>query len=222
MTFQDIFKSSFLETTYGITLLDLVLTLSLSFIIGVIIFYIYKYSYQNVVYTKSFSISLIMMTMITSLVILTITSNIILSLGMVGALSIVRFRSAIKDPVDIVFMFWAITIGIVNGAGFYAIAIIGSVIIGLIIYILNKRMVFSTPYLLLLKCNNDKTESNILDYLQRSKIQYRLKSKTVTKDYIELIIELRIKKEEFEFVNEINKFFGMIDTMLIQSSEYAQ
>ena len=120
MTFNDIFKSSFLENVTAVSLLDMVLALALAFGLGMFIFLVYKKTYQGVMYSSSFGVTLVALTMITTLVILAVTSNVVLSLGMVGALSIVRFRTAIKEPLDIAFLFWAIAVGYRAGRGVYS------------------------------------------------------------------------------------------------------
>ena len=132
MTFSDIFKSSFLTNVTSVSLLDMVLALVLAFGVGLFVFFIYKKTYSGVMYSSSFGVTLIALTMITTLVILAVTSNVVLSLGMVGALSIVRFRTAIKEPMDIAFLFWSIAVGIVLGAGLIPLAVFGSVVIGII------------------------------------------------------------------------------------------
>ena len=129
-TFSDIFQSSFLENITSISILDIAISLVLAFGLGVFIFFIYKKTFSGVMYSSSFALTLIALTMITTVVILAVSSNVVLSLGMVGALSIVRFRTAIKEPSDIAFLFWAIAVGIVLAAGMIPLAIIGSVIIG--------------------------------------------------------------------------------------------
>ena len=134
MSFSDIFKSSFLENVTSVSLLDMALVLVLSFALGLFIFFVYKKTYAGVMYSSSFGVTLVALTMISTLVILAVTSNVVLSLGMVGALSIVRFRSAIKEPLDIAFLFWSIAAGIVLAAGMIPLAIVGSVIIGLILF----------------------------------------------------------------------------------------
>ena len=140
MSFSDIFKSSFLENVTAVSPLDMVLTILLAFGIGLFIFFVYKKTYQGVMYSSSFGVTLIALTMITSQVILAVTSNVVLSLGMVGALSIVRFRTAIKEPLDIAFLFWSIAAGIILAAGMIPLAVIGSVIIGLILlFFVNKK-----------------------------------------------------------------------------------
>ena len=143
--FQDIFKSSFLENVTSVTVLDMVLTLILAFAVGLFIFFIYKKCYAGVMYSASFGVTLIALCLITALLILAVTSNIVLSLGMVGALSIVRFRTAIKDPSDIAFLFWAIAAGIVLAAGFLPLAVIGSLFIGLILIIFSQNKGFEKP-----------------------------------------------------------------------------
>ena len=133
MTFQDIFKSSFLENVSSVSILDMAIALILAFALGMFIFLVYKKTYQGVMYSSSFGTTLIALTMITTVVILAVTSNVVLSLGMVGALSIVRFRTAIKEPLDIAFLFWSIAVGIVLAAGMIPLAVIGSVVIGIIL-----------------------------------------------------------------------------------------
>ncbi|MFA9398078.1 MAG: DUF4956 domain-containing protein [Clostridiaceae bacterium] len=221
MSFQDIFKSSFLESSTDLSVVSIGITLLISFLVGFFIFQVYKKTYQSVVYTKSFNLSLVMMTMITSLVIMAVTSNIVLSLGMVGALSIVRFRAAIKDPMDIVFMFWAIAIGIVTGAGLYLLAIVGSLIIGLILYVFNLNMKNETPYLLLINFTKDEAEAQVINKIKSKVDKYVVKSKTVNSSQIELTIELRIKNGEMGFVNSLNEIDSVSNAMLVSSSEFS-
>ena len=147
MTFSDIFKSNFLENVTSVTVLDMVLAIVLSFCVGLFIFFVYKKTYSGVMYSAGFGVSLIAMTMITTLVILAVTSNVVLSLGMVGALSIVRFRTAIKEPLDIAFLFWAIAAGIVLAAGMIPLAVIGSVVIGVMLLVFVNRKPHQNPYL---------------------------------------------------------------------------
>lgn len=140
MNFSDIFKSSFLENVGSVSILDMIITLVLSFAIGLFIFMVYKKTYNGVMYSSSFGVALIALTMITNVLILAVTSNVVLSLGMVGALSIVRFRTAIKEPLDIAFLFWSIAVGIILAAGFLPLAVIGSVVIGIVLLVfVNKK-----------------------------------------------------------------------------------
>lgn len=221
MTFQDIFKNSFLESTTNLSALNIGLTLLLSFVIGLFIFQIYKKTYQSVVYTRSFNLSLVMMTMLTTLVIMAVTSNVVLSLGMVGALSIVRFRAAIKDPMDIVFMFWAIVAGIVTGAGFYLLAIIGCFVIGMVLYIFNLNITNETPYILLINYTEESCETQILNKIKSKVDKYFVKSKTVDSSQTELTIELRIKDDEMSFINDLKQIDSVSHAMLVSSSEYS-
>ncbi|SHH33544.1 DUF4956 domain-containing protein [Clostridium grantii] len=221
MSFQDIFKDSFLEGTSSLSALNIGVTLLLSFVIGLFIFQVYKKTYQSVVYTKSFNMSLVMMTMITALVIMAVTSNVVLSLGMVGALSIVRFRAAIKDPMDIVFMFWAIASGIVTGAGFFLLATIGAFVIGTILYIFNLNLKSETPYILLVNFSNQADETEVINSIKSKVAKYFVKSKTVDSSQIELTIELRLKGEEISFVNDLKSIESVTHAMLVSSSEYS-
>jgi len=220
MTFSDIFKSSFIDSSTDLTVIQICSTLLLSFLVGFFIFQIYKKTYQNVVYTKSFNLSLVMMTVITSLVIMAVTSNIVLSLGMVGALSIVRFRAAVKDPMDIVFMFWAIASGIVIGAGLFLLALVGTILIGLILFIFNINMKNETPYLLLINFSQESDEVQVINKIKSKVNKYLVKSKTVNGSETELTIELRIKNGEMGFVNELKEIGSVSNAMLVSSSEF--
>ncbi|MCM1989537.1 DUF4956 domain-containing protein [Oceanirhabdus seepicola] len=221
ITFQDILKDGFLQNSTNISALSIGVNLFLAFIIGMFIFQVYKKTYQSVVYTKSFNIALVMMTVVTSLVILAVTSNVVLSLGMVGALSIVRFRSAIKDPMDIVFMFWSIAAGIIIGAGFYLLAVIGSLVVGVIIFVLTKNVKNDTPYILLISFKDDSAEKHILDKIKSTVDKYFVKSKIVNSNNIELTVELRIKNGEFSFINELQRMDSVSNAMLVSSNEFS-
>ena len=147
MTFQDIFKSSFLESINSTSLLDMALALLLAFAIGMFIFLIYKKTFAGVMYSSSFGVTLVALSMITTLVMLAVTSNVILSLGMVGALSIVRFRAAIKEPLDIAFLFWSIAVGIVLAAGMIPLAMFGSLAIGIFLLLFVNKKAHISPYI---------------------------------------------------------------------------
>jgi len=221
MTFSDVFKSSFLSNINSFSTLDVLLALGLAFVIGLFIFLIYKKTYQGVMYSDSFGVSLIAMSMITSLVIIAVTSNVVLSLGMVGALSIVRFRTAIKEPMDIAFLFWAIAVGIVLGAGLLPLAIIGSVIIGIIIVVFSTRKIGDTPYILVVSCENEETESVAYELIKEDAKKSLLKSKSVNKLGIELTYEVRIKDDNTSFVNKISAVDGITNAVLVSyNGEY--
>lgn len=158
MTFNDIFKSSFLENVNSVSILDMVIALVLAFALGMFIFLVYKKTFSGVMYSSSFGVTLVALTMITTLVILAVTSNVVLSLGMVGALSIVRFRTAIKEPLDIAFLFWSIAVGIVLAAGMIPLAVIGSVVIGIILLVFVNRKSHSNPYIIIIRCDSQNCE----------------------------------------------------------------
>ena len=221
MSFSDVFKSSFLENINTFSTADVLMALGLSFVLGLFIFFVYKKTYQGVMYSDSFGVSLIAMSMITSLVILAVTSNVVLSLGMVGALSIVRFRTAIKEPMDIAFLFWSIAVGIVLGAGLLPLAVIGSVIIGVIIVIFSTRKIGDIPYILVVNCENEETESKAADLIKEEAKKSVLKSKTVNKLGIELTYEVRIKEENSGFVNKLSAENGVTNAVLVSyNGEY--
>jgi len=214
-TFQDIFKSSFLENVNTISLFDMVLTLLLSFALGLFIFYVYKRCYSGILYSASFGVTLIALCMITALVILAVTSNVVLSLGMVGALSIVRFRTAIKDPADIAFLFWAIGAGIVLAAGLIPLAVIGSLFIGLILLVFSQAKGFEKPYILVLHCVDGKAEQEAADLLCARVKKISLKSKSVAPGCIELNYEVCLKDEDTDFINQLAEMEGIAHTVMV-------
>ncbi|MCR5421577.1 MAG: DUF4956 domain-containing protein [Lachnospiraceae bacterium] len=221
MTFNDIFKSSFIENVTSVSILDMVLAMVLAFCIGLFIFYIYKKTYNGVMYSAGFGTSLIALTMITTLVILAVTSNVVLSLGMVGALSIVRFRTAIKEPLDIAFLFWAIAAGIVLAAGMIPLAVFGSVFIGVILLVFVNKKERTDPYILIVNCIDSNTEKAVNEFLSKHSTRSIVKSKTVQKGNIELNLEVRIKDDNTDFVNEIADMNGVNSAVLVSyNGEY--
>lgn len=221
MNFGDVFKSSFLENMNTFSTVDVLLALGLAFVLGLFIFIIYKKTYSGVMYSESFGISLIAMAMITSLVIIAVTSNVVLSLGMVGALSIVRFRTAVKEPMDITFMFWAITVGIVLGAGLISLAVIGSVVIGIILVIFTTRRSKDIPYILVVNCEDGITENVAMQNISEQSKKCVLKSKNISKSGIELTYEVRLKNEDARLVNELLAVQGVTNAVLVSyNGEY--
>jgi uncharacterized membrane protein YhiD involved in acid resistance len=156
--------------------------------------------------------------MVTAMVIIAVNSNLVLSLGMVGALSIVRFRTPIKDPTDLIFLFWAAAAGIVCGAGFYTLAIIGSVFIGLMLFFFIKKSSFETPYLLVVHCEDDASEKEIHTLMTSLVKRYNVKQKTVTHGNIETTYELRLRDNEGQFVSRISAVQGVKNAVLISYS----
>ena len=215
MNFNDIFKSSFLENITSVSLLDMAIALLLAFGLGMFIFLIYKKTYQGVMYSSSFGTTLVALTMITTVVILAVTSNVVLSLGMVGALSIVRFRTAIKEPLDIAFLFWSIAIGIVLAAGMIPLAVFGSVIIGVILLVFVNKKSHCNPYIVVLSCTDAATEKNAKAFLDKQVEKCVVKSKTVQKGLIELNLEIRLKDDNTDFVNALSDMKGVNSVVLV-------
>lgn len=218
MTFNDIFKSSFLENISSVSILDMVISLALAFCLGLFIFLVYKKTYSGVMYSAGFGVSLIAMTMITTVVILAVTSNVVLSLGMVGALSIVRFRAAVKDPLDIGFLFWGIAAGITAGAQLYWVALIGTAVIAVLYILITIFRKEKKSYLLILRYAAS-SEMNVTGILNG--IKYRLKNKTQSGDHVELTIEVRIKKNDTAYLSRFNAVEGVESVTLLEySGEY--
>lgn len=221
MTFNDIFKSSFLEKAAEFSFLDVGLAMLLAFAIGLFIFMVYKKTFAGVMYSSSFGVSIMAMTLITTLIILAVTSNIILSLGMVGALSIVRFRTAVKEPLDITFVFWAIAAGIVIGAGLIPLAVIGSVVIGLFLLIFVNRKSTDTPYIIVLSLSDDNAESDAMSMIKGKTKKSLIKSKTVSRNGIELTVEVRLLDMSAKLVNELLSINGVANATLVSyNGEY--
>lgn len=221
MTFNDIFKSSFLENITSVSILDMIITLILAFGLGVFIFLVYKKTYSGIAYSSSFGTTLIALTMITSVVILAVTSNVVLSLGMVGALSIVRFRTAIKEPLDIAFLFWSIAVGIVLAAGMIPLAIIGSIVIGVILIIFVNRKHYKNPYIVVIRCDDHHSEESVQSFLNDKTERCSVKIKTAQKGFVELNMEIRLKDDNTDFINHIADMDGVQSAVLVSyNGEY--
>ena len=214
--FSDIFKSSFIHNLSSVSYMDMIIALAVSFVLGLFIMQVYKKTFKGVMYSESFSISLIALCLITTLIILAVTSNVVLSLGMVGALSIVRFRSAIKEPMDIAYLFWSISVGIVTGAGLIPLAVIGSVFIGIVMVMFVNRKTTKNPYILVINCSDDDAENNALIMLSKAAEKYNVKSKTVSPvNGVEVTVEISLKQNSTAFVNEISKINGISNVVLV-------
>ncbi|MBD5141722.1 MAG: DUF4956 domain-containing protein [Ruminococcus sp.] len=221
MTFNDIFKSSFLEKVSGVSVTDMIIAMAIAFALGLFIYLVYKKTFRGVMYSSSFGVSLMAMTLITTLIILAVTSNVILSLGMVGALSIVRFRTAVKEPLDIAFLFWAISAGIVTGAGLIPLAVIGSVFIGIILVIFVNAKTSDTPYIAIISCTNETAEKAATQLLKANTKKQLVKSKTVTKAGIELMVEIKLNGESTEVCNKLSAVEGVTQAALVSyNGEY--
>nr|WP_325303631.1 DUF4956 domain-containing protein [uncultured Oscillibacter sp.] len=215
MTFQDIFKSSFLENVTSVSLLDMSLALVLAFGLGLFIFLVYKKTFTGVMYSSGFGVTLVALTMITTMVILAVTSNVVLSLGMVGALSIVRFRTAIKEPLDIAFLFWSIAVGIVLAAGLIPLAVFGSMVIGFMLLVFVNRKSRCDPYIAVLQCDGQESETRAADFLRQNTRRCVVKSKTVQKDAVELNLEIRLKDGNTGFINALADLPGVRSAVLV-------
>lgn len=215
MTFADIFKSSFLQNVTSVSILDMVLALVLAFGVGLFIFFVYKKTYTGVMYSSSFGVTLVALTMITTLVILAVTSNIVLSLGMVGALSIVRFRTAIKEPMDIAFLFWSIAVGIVLAAGLIPLAVFGTVIIGIILLVFATQKDNTNPYIVVLALDGNDAEKAATEFLAQNTKKYVVKSKTARKGNVEVNLEVRLNNDNTDFINTLATMPGVQNAVLV-------
>ncbi len=214
-TFQDIFKSNFLQSVPQLTFVDVLLAMIFACVLGGFIFFIYKQTFQGVMYSSGFGITLVGLTMVTTLVILTVTSNVMLSLGMVGALSIVRFRAAIKEPFEIVFLFWAIACGIVVGAGMFMVAIVGSIVIALVLVLFARQKIGVHPYILVVDCGSAEAEAQVMDQLHKKLGRVSIKAKTVSATNIELNIELKLKDDDTRFITALSAIEGVTSASLV-------
>ncbi|MEA2019907.1 MAG: DUF4956 domain-containing protein [Campylobacterota bacterium] len=206
VTMNDIFSKSFVAMQSGMdrfSAIEIIINLGVSFLVGMFIFYVYKKTFQGVLYQRSFNVSLVAITMIITLIIMTISGNLVLSLGMVGALSIVRFRTPIKDPVDLVFIFWAITVGIANGVGYFNISLIGSVVMTIVLLFMTRKEEEEQPYLLVLHIPSSQDQLEVLSITKKSVERFMLKSKTVTPQYTEITAEVRLNSDDTNFLNEL-------------------
>lgn len=216
MTFKDIFKNSFLNG-YASSAIDtktIIISLSITVVIGVYIFLIYRSVTRKTFYNKAFNLSLPAMAVVTAAIILTIQSNIVLSLGMVGALSIVRFRTAIKDPLDLVFLYWSISVGIICGAGLATIAVVLSVLIAIVLIGLQKYPDKKMTKLLVVNSSLVENDKEILSIIKYYSKDYIVKSKNVTNETLDMIVEVKLHKES-EIINEIMKVNGVIAVSLL-------
>ena len=216
MGFKDVFKKSFLEgfTSMDITTGKIAATLIVTALLALYIFAIYRLVTRKVFYSKNFNISLAVMSLITAAIILAIQSNLVISLGMVGALSIVRFRTAIKDPMDLAFLFWSISIGIICGAGLYEIALVTSVGVTVFILVLDMLPVGKAPMMLVVNSSEMNGEKAVLDVVGKYARYYKVKSRNLSKGRLDLVIELKVK-EESALVSEVAALDGMLSASMI-------
>lgn len=222
MTFRDIFKSGFLARTAQLSVADMAVSMLLAFAIGLFIFYIYKKSYRGVMYSANFGTSLIAVALVTTFVMLAVTSNVVLSLGMVGALSIVRFRTAVKDPMDIAFLFWSLAAGIVLASGLIHLAVLGSLFIGIVMLVFSDRRDEERPYILVVHCADETAERAARDFAASRVKALSLKSKSVSPGRVELNYEVRLSDGAADFVNALAALPGVENAVLVSyNGDYA-
>ena len=205
INFSDIFKNNFLDNfTSSISLSSVIITMCVALLFSFIIYFVYKFTCDNVIYSKKFNVTMALMTMVTAAVIMSMQANVVVSLGMVGALSIVRFRTAIKEPKDLLFLFWSITNGIIIGAGIYSIAFVLAIILTIALLVFERLPGNKIPYLLVATLENLDAEEKITKVLEENKIKYRVKSKNVSSNSTDVIYELSNNKIE-ELIKDISK-----------------
>ena len=217
MGFRDILKTSFLESynLTDMTTTDIFIAMLIACLIGLFIFLVYRVVTRKAFYSRSFSISLVVLAMLTTAIILTIQSSIVVSLGMVGALSIVRFRTAVKDPMDLVFLFWSICAGIICGVGLFELAVLTSVSVSLVIAVLELLPAVRLPMILIINSSEKSGEKAILEVIKNYTKSYKVKSRNITNQGLDMIIELRIKKDCEDLIQEIQALAGVASASLL-------
>ncbi len=211
MSYSDIIKKSVLE---GFSYADfsttkMAVTLGLTFLIAVYIFFIYRFITRSTFYNKNFNITMAIISVVTAGIVIAMQSNFVISLGMVGALSIVRFRTAIKEPMDLLFLFWSIGTGIMCGAGLYELAIVIALVVTFGLLVLQLVPVMASPMLLVIKLNNIDKEETVLSTVKKSTQKYKIDSKSITNGRENLIMEIRVK-DYSSLTNEISKIEGVV------------
>ena len=221
MSVQDFIKKSILESGVfdGVSITNAALGLLTALVMGAVIYFVYRKFYTGVIYSRSFAITLVGMTVLTAMVTLAISTNIVISLGMVGALSIVRFRTAVKDPLDLLYLFWAITTGITSGAGMYVLVLVAAAVMTVMIILFYHKQQKGRIYILVVHYTGDSAGDDVIRAL--GKIKYFIKSKTLRKEKTEMAIEVFCKNNDTFFMEKIRGIDGVEDTTLIQyNGEY--
>lgn len=221
MSVQDFIKKSILESGAfdGASLTNIFLSLTVAVIMGAVIYLVYSKFYVGVIYSRSFAVTLVGMTVLTAMVTLAISTNIVISLGMVGALSIVRFRTAVKDPLDLLYLFWAITTGITSGAGMYLLALVAALVMILLVACFYRKQQKGRIYILVIHYVGDEAGDNVIRAL--GKMKYFIKSKTLRKNKTEMAVEVYCKNNDMFFLEKIRDVSGVEDATLIQyNGEY--
>ncbi len=212
-TFSDIFKKGFLEETGNLTTSGFAMSMLAAFLCGMIVYAVYRMFYKGVIYNNNFNILLVLTSTVTCFMVIVISSNVVLSLGMVGALSIVRYRTAVKDPLDVGFLFWTVAVGVTCGAGLYLISIMGTVFIALVYIMLVKVRSRKHQYLLIVKYQNEAAEAVRRQLMPLKKV---LKNKTSTKNQTELTYEVRVSADNTAFVTTLSEVEGVANAVLVE------
>jgi len=212
---ENLMDLSFVNKVASLSIFDILVALAVSFALGLFIFFVYKRTFSGVMYSQSFAISLIAMNLITCLVIVAVSTNLIAALGMVGALSIVRFRTVIKEPLDLVYLFWSIAIGIIIGVGLIPLAVIGSIAIGGILFVFVHKKDGDTPYVVVVNCEDEKAEVESWGLIKSKTKKQVIKSKSVSRNGIELTVEVRLSGETVSFLNELLGKPGVSNAVLV-------
>lgn len=216
MNFSDVFKKSFVEGfSSDLSTASIIVTLLVTACIALYIFIVYRLASQKTFYSKSFNISLVALAMITAGIILAIQSSVVISLGMVGALSIVRFRTAIKNPMDLVYLFWSISVGIVCGAGLFEVAVIVSLFVTVAIVALELFPAVQEQKLLVVSASGPELEEELLGLVKDYSTKFKIKSRNLTANSMDIIIQLKIKEKEAELVKGIKQIEGVNSVALI-------
>lgn len=220
MSFSDVFKNKFLNQFAVTSPLEYVLALVFAIAVGMVIYFVYKKTYNGVAYSHNFNLTLVLMTLITTIIIFTITANPVLSLGMVGALSIIRFRTVVKDPVDLMYLFWSISMGIIIGAKQYTFALICAVIVSLFCYIMSKTRDKDQLYLVIIRYDMAATEQ--IDKAIDG-VKGKIRNRTASKSGVETIIEVKGDAIDSHFVETVSAMEGVESAVLVNyNGEYAE
>ena len=222
MSFSDIFKKNFLENFTGNISIQLVIvTLLVALLFSFVVFNVYKLTSKNTIYSRNFNITMSLISIITAGVILSMQANIVVSLGMVGALSIVRFRTAVKEPRDLLFLFWSISNGIIIGAGVYSLVFIMSIVLSIGLLVFDLLPARRIPYLLVVNVSNNTASDKIENMLAEEKIKYRVRSKNVSKGNTDIVYELYYN-ESNDLYNNLTKITGITSFNLLSQDGECQ
>ncbi|WP_291571699.1 DUF4956 domain-containing protein [Clostridium sp. UBA4548] len=211
--FSDIFKKGFLQETGNLTIGGFIMSMLAAFICGMIVYFVYRKFFKGVIYNNNFNILLVLTSMVTCFIVIVISSNVVLSLGMVGALSIVRYRTAVKDPLDVGFLFWTVAVGVTCGAGLYIISLLGTIFIAIIYILLVNVRSRKRVYIFIVKYENEAGKAVMREIEGINKV---LKNKTTSKGYTELTYEVRLNGDNTAFVTTLSEIDGVENAVIVE------